>query len=203
MVSTSASATACDLSCWLRQAQSDCHAGGLAASMGTNMPVSPIMAMYMSSSGNPQMQAQHANASTAPHDSMSMSVDMDMGRAHTDVSMAADTKMDATPSHLMSMSPRPKMLTERLMSAPNPGMESNGIPGHSGRLSSCTHEMCSQISASTSPPRVDRVQSNFLHGVSIHIASPVKLGTDLQWIRLGPPPPEILSAERLSTILRI
>jgi hypothetical protein len=203
MVSTSASASACDLSCWLGQAHSDCHAGGAATSSATTMPMSSIMPMDMSSNENPQTPTSHAAGATAAKGSMSMPADMDMGPDQTDSSIAVDTRMSVTPGHLMTMSPRPEMLTERFMRGPNPGMESNNVPGHSGHLSSCTHETCSQISASVSPPRVNHAQANFLYCVSIRIASPVNPWTDSQWIRPGPPPPEILSAETLSTILRI
>ena len=175
MASTTVSVPACDLSCWLRQTHPDCHAGGSASAKEAGMS----------------------------KDSMSMPADMDMGPDLSDSSMATDIRINVTPGRSMTMSPQLEMATERFMRAPQAGMGTNAIPDHSRTLSSCTHETCSQISASTSPPRADQGQPDFLHCMPIHVSSPVNLRADSHWIGPGTPPPEILPTEVLATILRI
>lgn len=203
MVSTSASASVCDLSCWLRQAHSDCHSGGPTTSRDAGMPMSSMMAMDMSANENPQMPVADATPSTAPKDSTPMPPGMDMRPGRSDNPMAADAGMHATPGRLMSMSPRPEMAAERFQRALKSGMRTNTMHHHPGNLSSCTHETCSQISASVSPPRVEHAQPSFLHSAPISPSNPVDLWADSQLIRPGIPPLEVLPAEGLATILRI
>lgn len=185
MVSSSVSATTCDLSCWLGHGHSDCHMHGRAVSGGASMPMSPTIDMDMNSS-----VPKHTTASTAPDDSTLMRVYMEMGSDASVNSMAADTSMNATRGLLMSLSPQPEM-------------EESAMHHHSGTPSSCIHGACGQIASSSSPPSAAQAQPHFLQGVSVHIGSIVGPRPDMQWIRIESPPPEILSAESLLTVLLI
>jgi len=171
MVSTSVSASACDLSCWLHQAHFDCHT----ASSSTTLEETP----------------------------MSMSPDMDMSSNHSESMIQPDAGMNAIPGHSMPMSPELRMATERFESATKPELRTSALHNHSKAVSSCTHETCSQISASVSPPQADRCQPNSLHWVAINVSSPVNLWIDLHWIRPGTSPPKLLATHRLVTTLRI
>jgi hypothetical protein len=170
MVSTSVSASACDLSCWLRQTHSDCHTVGPAAASKDDMP-------------------------------MPAGADMDSGPAES--SMAPDSTVSATPAHSMPMAPQQEMAAERFVHGTRPDMRTSAMPEHSRSVSSCTHETCSQISASASPPGADHAQLDSLHWMAVSISSPVNLLTGFHWIHLGTPPPTLLSADRLITALRI
>lgn len=169
LVSTSVSASACDLSCWLHQAHSHCHSVGSAPT---------------------------------GKDDMSMS-DMDMGPSHMEGSTDSDTLMRAVPGHSMAMSPQQEMVAERLVHATKPDLRTSGMPGHSKSMSSCTHEACSQISVSSSPPRPDHSQPNSLRWITLSITSPVNLRTGFHCIGPGTPPPKTLAAAILTTTLRI
>jgi hypothetical protein len=203
MVSTLASASACDLACSLRQTRSDCHAGSpKPKEAGMSMP--SILHMGSSPNEHHQMPVPPADAGTPPDNSMSMPVDMDMGAERSDSSTAADTIMNAAPGHLilLPLPPRPELLTERFMRAPEPGMRTSAMPRHPGTRSSCTHETCRQISSSTSPRRSDHPQPSAADGTPTHVPSTVNLRTSSHQIRLESPP-ESLLAESPATILRI
>jgi hypothetical protein len=203
MVSSSASASVCDLACSLRQTHSDCHVSA-PTSRAAHMSMPSILHMDMSPHENYQRPVPPADAGTSRDNSLSMPADMDMGPDHSDSSMAADTVRSATPGHLILFPwpPRPEMLTERLMRAPEPGMRTSAMPRHPGTHSTCTHEACSQISSSTSPSRLDHAQLSAVDCAPAHVSSPVNLWTNSHWIRLGSPPQRLL-AESPATTLRI
>src|SRR6202521_4634874 len=169
LVSTPVSAWACDMSCSLHQAHSDCR----------------------------------TSATTKDDTGMSMSPDMDMGSDHSESSKMPDTVMSATPGHSMSTSPQQEMATQRFEHATKPKLATGVMHDHSKRLSSCTHETCTQVSASASPPGANYSQPNSLHWVEVSFLSPVNLWVGFRWIRPGTSPPKLLTADRLVTTLRI
>jgi hypothetical protein len=126
-----------------------------------------------------------------------------MSSDHSESMIEPDTGMNAVPGHSMSMSPVLGMATERFENATKPEMRTSAMHDDSQAVSSCTHETCSQISASTSPPNADHSQPNSLNWVAINVSSPVNLWIDLRWIRPGISPPKLLAAHRLVTALRI
>jgi hypothetical protein len=203
MVSTLASASACDLACSLRQTHSDCHAG-VPKSKEADMSMPSILHMDSSPNENHQMPVPPADAGTPPDNSMSMPADMDMGPERGDSSIAGNTIMNAAPDHsiLLAWPPRPQLLIERFMRAPEPGMRTSAMPRHPGTRSSCTHETCSQISSSTSGRRSDHAQPSAVDCTPTHVPSTVNLRTNSHRIRLESPP-ESLLAESPATILRI
>lgn len=197
MVSTSVAASACDLSCWLNQAHSDCHTE---AKDGATMSMSSDMNMRSGESehvAGPQMGADSTN------DSTSMPSDMEMGPDNNENMVGADTNLDARPGHSMAMSPRPEGVTEILVRATKAEMGATAMLNHSGTLSPCMHEPCSQTSMSVSPPTGDHSQPSSLHWMPTGISSPFNIWTTFHWISPGTPPPKILAVDHLTTTLRI
>ena len=204
MISSSVSASACDLACWLHQANSDCHDGGSPTpEVEADMSMSLGMVMHMDRDKSQRMEGTPVRTGRAPEDSIAMSADMDMGADGGDSSEALDTTINATTGYLVLMSPQPDIATERLVRGARPGMEKRAIPDHSRTVSSCTHETCNQISASTSPPNAPHSQHDALNIVASSASSLLNLWTDSDWIRPGPTPPENATMDQLATILRI
>ena len=146
----------------------------------------------------------HASATTRNDDTAkSMPPGMDMGSDHSEDSMGPETVMNAIPGHSMSMSPQQEMVTQRFEQATEPEMNTGATQDHSKSMSSCTHETCSQVSTSVSPPGADHSQPNSLHRVAISISSPANLWITFHWIRPGTPPAKILAVDHLTTTLRI
>src|SRR6202043_1260577 len=98
---------------------------------------------------------------------------MDMGSDQSESPMGPETAMGAARGHSMSMSPQQEMATRRLERATKPATRTGTMHDHSKGMSSCTHETCSQLSTSASPPGADRSQPNSLHRIAIGISSPV------------------------------
>ena len=96
-----------------------------------------------------------------------------------------------------------KWLRRRFEQATKPATRTDTMHDHSKGMSSCTHETCSQLSTSASPPGADHSQPNSLHRLAVSISSPVNLLVSFHWVRLGTPPPKLLTADRLITTLRI
>lgn len=148
----------------------------------------------------------HALAATSKDDmamSMPMPPGMDMGSDQSESPIGSDTVMGAMPGHSMPMSPQQEMATRRFEQATKPATRTGTMHDHSKDMSSCTHETCSQLSTSASPPGADHSQPNSLHWLAVSMSSPVNLLTSFHWVRLGTPPPKLLTAERLITTLRI
>lgn len=146
-----------------------------------------------------------ANSVTTSKDNraMTMSPDMDMGPDQSEGTVGSDAGMNAKPGHSMSMSPRLEMATKRHEHVMTPEMGTSAVHDHSKSVSSCTHDTCSQVSASASPPGAVHSQPNSLHRMAASIWSPVNLLVDFHWVRLGAPPPKLLTADHLITTLRI
>jgi hypothetical protein len=200
MILTSVSASACDLSCWLRKAHSDCHATGSAAQ-------SEEIAMAMSSPmdmrpGRQPVVASHMHADATTDDSMAMSPNMDMGPYDGKSAAGPGGARSAAPRHSMSMSPQLEGTTERFVRV-SKAEARMAMPDHSGTLSSCKHEPCRQASISASPPTGDHPQPISVHWMPTSISNPANLWIDRSWIGPGPPPPKIPAAVRLTTALKI
>lgn len=186
VVFASISASACDLSCWLRQSQTDCHSDVpmSAKEIGTLMSSAMNMGMRMNSGQMQQMIAPEGGAASLPASSVSVPLRIDMTH------------------RLIPMSPQPEMAGERFIELSKPGMSAMALPDEPRSRSSCTHETCSQISASASPPSAGHLQLDFLHHLPLSISIARNLPTGFHWIKTGSPPPE-LHAEDFATFLRI
>ena len=146
----------------------------------------------------------HASATAAKDDTaMSMPAGMDMGSDQSESPTGSDTVMGATRGHSMSMSPQQEMATRRFEGATKPATRTGTMHDHSKGMSSCTHATCSQILTSASPPGADHSQPNSLHRLAVSFSSPVNLLVSIHWVRLGTPPPKLLTADRLITTLRL
>ncbi len=146
----------------------------------------------------------HASATTSKDDTaMSMPPGMDMGSDQSESPAGSHTVMSSVPGHSMSMSPQQEMAARRFEGAAKPATRTDTMHDHSQGVSSCTHETCSQLSTSASPPGADRSQPNSRHCLAVSISSPVNLLVSFHWVRLGTPPPKLLTADRLITTLRI
>ena len=149
------------------------------------------------------MEGSPVRIGTEPRDSMAMPADMDMSSDDNNSSEASDTTIKATTDYLMLMPPHPEMAIERLLPEARPGMEKSAMPDRSRTVSSCTHETCSQISASTSPPTPQHPGHDALCSVASIASSLLNVRTDFHWIRPGTPPPLSATADQLATILRV
>jgi len=180
MISTSASAWACDLSCSLRQARSDCHAAtGMRRHEGQRSVNSGV------------------DSKTMPNDSMSMGGDMDMDMG------AGDTSAMAAPTYTMAGMPHTQMATERSIDK-MPRVRTSGAPGHSAAHSACSHEACSEISVSASPPSRGQFVSNVVHVAVTRASNLFDLSVNILPAKFGIPPPEPLPDSSPTTeILRI
>jgi len=146
----------------------------------------------------------HTSVATSKNDTaISMPPGMDMGSDQSESPVSPDTVMGAAPGHSMSMSPQQEMATRRFEQATKPATRTGTMHDHSKGMSSCTHETCSQLSTSASPPGADHSQPNSLHWLALSISSPVNLLVSFHWVRLGTPPPKLLTTDHLITTLRI
>jgi hypothetical protein len=176
---------------------------GLLSLLLISSPVS-AWACDFSCSSQQALSDCHTSATTSNDDTaMSMPPGMDMGADHSESSMGPDAVMNATPIHSMSMSRQQEMVTRRVEQATAPEIKTGATQDHSKSMSSCTHETCSQVSVSASPPGADHSQPNSLHRVAIAISSPANLWITFHWISPGTPPPKLPTADRLVTTLRI
>jgi hypothetical protein len=197
MVSTSVAASACDLSCWLNQAHSDCHTE---AKDGAAMSMSSDMNMR---SGEREHVAGPQIGADSTSDSTPMPSDMDMGPDNSENMAGADTNLNARPGRPMAMPAQLEGVTETSVRAAKGETGARAMLNHSGTLSPCMHEPCSQTSMSVSPPTGDHSQTSSLHLVPTAISSPFNIWTTFHWIRPGTPPPKILAVDHLTTTLRI
>jgi hypothetical protein len=197
MVSTSVSASACDLSCWLNQTHSDCYTE---AKDGAAMSMSPDMDMR-------SREGEHAiGPQMGPDpmtDSMPMPSDMDMGADNSGSPAGADTKLHARLGHSMTMPQQLEGLTETSVRVAKGEMGGRAMLDHSGSLSACMHEPCSQTSMSVSPPTGDHSQPTSLYWMPTGISNPVNIWTTFHWTSPGTSPPKILAVDHLTTTLRI
>ena len=202
MVSTSVSASACDLSCWLYQAHSDC----LTVGSVTADKDGPAMSMPSDMDMRPDESERLVGApmgEDATALSMSMPPDMDMGPDESNSMASSDANLNARPGQTLAMPPQLEGVTESFGRAAKAEMGTRTMVNHSGTLSSCMHEPCSQTSMFVSPPAGDHSQPSSLHWMPASISNPVNLWPAFHWIRPGTPPPKILAVDHLTTTLRI
>ena len=167
-------------------------------------PVSAWACDVSCSSHQAHSDCQASATTTKDDTAMSMPPGMDMGSEQSETPIASYTVMAATPSHSMSMSPQQEMATRQLQLAMKPATNTGTMHDHSKGMYSCTHETCSQLSTSASPPGADHSQPNSLHSLAVSISSPVNFLASFHWVQLGTPPPKLLLAsDRLTTTLRI
>ena len=172
MVSTSLSASSCDLSCWLHQTPSNCHSARSATEDNHRM-MSPSSAMDMSSEAEMSSHATQSNA-------------------------GPDRSVNASARH--SMSAQMDMVRGSLQVIEKSDVSSSAKFDHSKTLSPCSHETCSQTSASPSPPRTSQAQPVYLHCAAIKVSSPANLSTSSHRIAPGTPPPINLAVDLLPTL---
>lgn len=158
--------------------------------------------MNMGSVEDQSVDGPHTDTQTMDN-SASMPAGMDMTPGHNDGVAGTFTRLDARQGHSMAMSLQPESLPETLMRTVEPEMGARATLNHSGTLSPCMHELCSQTSMSVSPPTGDHSQLSSLRGMPLGISNSLNIWTTFHWIRPGTPPPKILAVDRLTTPLRI
>jgi hypothetical protein len=146
----------------------------------------------------------HTSTSASEDDAaMSMPPGMDMGSDHSEGSMGPETDMNTIPGHSMSMSIQQEIAIQRSEQATERELGTRAMDDHSKSVSSCTHETCSQVSTTASPPGADHSQPNSMHQVTISISSPANLWITFHWIQPETAPQKLLTADRLVIALRI
>jgi hypothetical protein len=155
---------------------------------------------------------------------MSMPPGMDMGpgpdattsmhpsSGDSKTAMAPRELLNGNPRHLMSQM---ELVADRVEQAAERNLGTNATPARSPArspdLSSCIHGLCSQVSASPSPPNADCFQPVSPHWISIDISTLIdpltgrSTGTltGLHSPATGTAPPTIPAVDRLLTALRI
>jgi hypothetical protein len=173
MVSTSVSASACDLSCWLHQTPSDCH------------------------SANPATEDNERTMSASSE--MDMSPEVDMSSHGTQNKAGPHHRVNAVTRH--SMPAQMDMAGNSLQVVRKSEVSASARRDHSKTtLSLCDPETCSQTSASASPPRGIQAQPAHLHCVAIHVSSPANSLTSSHRIVPGTPSPINLAVDLLPTL---
>jgi hypothetical protein len=172
MVCTSVSVSACDLSCWLRQTSSDCHSGNSAMENGAEtMSVSSVM-------------------------DMSAEMKISSHGAQNKAGLGQSTKGVA--GHQMSA--QMDMVGSALQAINEIDATSSTRFDHSRALSSCSHEACSQATASVSPPSASQNQSAYLHCAILDLSSATNLVINSRQLARGSPPLNQHSADPLPTL---
>lgn len=148
MVSTSVSISACDLSCWLNQTPSDCHSANSTA---------------------------EDRMSTSASSAMDMTPGMGMSSEGMQNKGGPDRRADRVMRHALSahmdMTWGPRQVTSKDELSPHSGFT------HSRALSPCSHETCSQVAASSSPPKTDENHAADLQCAVIRVSTPASLLT--------------------------
>ena len=191
MASTSASASVCDLSCWLHQFNPDCHnAASAPADDGMTMVTSPTMPMDSS------MQMGSMSM-----DSAEIGSGMNMGGGQTE-GLPMSRRVAQTKSfHFMPVSM--DTITDSFQWASHLGFGSSPCHGHSQKTSSCIHAACVQNSSSAYPPNLRQSQPNFLQTAPVGILDCSIFWTVSNRIAFPSPPADTVSVAHLSTTLRI
>jgi hypothetical protein len=201
--SASVSASACDLSCSLRQAHSFCDTAKMVApnndGASMSMSMSSDMDMHL---GKSEVRMEPRMDADSPSHTMPMPSGMDMGPDRSNSMVDSETNLISSRAHLMSLSPQLGLIEGFVRSA-NIERRSRPMVDPSGNLASCMHEPCSQVSMSNSPPTGNHPQPAGLRWMSAYNASPVNASANFQWIRPGSPPIKPIAVNRLTTSLRI
>ena len=174
MVVAPLSTSACDLSCWLNQASSDCHSAISAGQEQYRMMVGPSEMDMGSGAG---MVADNAPTNVGPNYS-----------AHAAAHHVMNTQMD--------------MVRSSLQAAKGSEASSSTALHRSKAISPCSQEACSQAAVSASPPSAGRSQPAHLQCVAIHVSNPAAFSKNYHRIGSGTAPPINLPVSLL-LILRI
>jgi hypothetical protein len=202
MVSTSVSASACDLSCWLHQAHSDCSTVGAATANIGSAAMSMPSDMEMPQGEGERMAGPHLGEEDTTA-SMSMAPDMDMGTDHSEHMASSGANHFASLSHSVVMPPQLEGMPESFVRVAKAELGTRAVLNNSGTLSSCLHEPCSQSSMSVSPPTADHSQPSSLHWMPTSVSNPVNIWSAFRWINPESPPAIVLAVDHLMTTLRI
>ena len=188
IVSTSASASICDLSCWLHQVDSDCHATAFS-------PAGQAMT-------SPMPSGMHMDA---PADATPMTMDSDNTSG---MDMAAEgneglpaLRFEPHPAHLMST--HIDLAIGHLKSTARSGQNSKSERHHSASLSCCANGNCARSTVSAPPPDSGQSQPSCLHFVAISISGPAYFWTTSQKISSATLPREDFPVRIQTTTLRV
>jgi hypothetical protein len=203
MSSASVSASACDLSCSLRQAHSFCDTAKMVApnNDGASMAMPSDMEMHLGKSDLMMEPHIDADADTSSH-SMPMPFDMDMDPDRGS-KVNSETNLISSPVHPMPMHMQFEIKAEEFVRSANVGFGYVTVIDHYGNFSPCMQEPCSRVSISNSPPKVNDAHHSKLFWISAHLASPVNASANLHWKQPGSRPIKTIAVDRLSTTLRI
>jgi hypothetical protein len=172
MVCTSVSVSACDLSCWLRQTPSDCH------------------------SADPAMESSAETMSASSVMDMSAEMKISSHGAQNKAGLGQSTKGVA--GHQMSA--QMDMVGSALQAINKIDATSSTRFDDSRAFSPCSHEACSQATASVSPPSASQNQSVYLHCAILDLSSARNLVINSRQIARGSPPLIRHSVDLLSTL---
>lgn len=144
----------------------------------------------------------HSASSAAEGNQGMMSAPYAMDMSSEAAMSSHGTRSDAGPDRSMNASTRHSMSSPMDMarSLQVKKSEVSARFDHSKTLSPCSHETCSQASASVSPPRASQAQSVYLHCVAIDVSSRANLLTSSHRIAPGTLPPLNPAVDLLSTL---
>jgi hypothetical protein len=172
MICTSVSVSACDLSCWLRQTPSDCHSANSATENG----------------------AETMSASSV----MDMSAEMKISSHGAQNKAGIGQSAKGVAGHQMSA--QMDMVGSALQAINKIDASASTLFDHSRAFSPCSHEACSQATASVSPPSASQNQSVYLHCAILDLSSATNLVINSRQVARGSPPLIHHSADLLPTL---
>jgi hypothetical protein len=170
MVFAPLSALACDLSCWLNQVNSDCHSAKSAAEEDER---GMFGATGMDMGSGAAMGSHIIRGNMNPN--------------YREVSAAHH-----------SMPAQMDMVRSSMESFEKSDASSSAEIDRSKAIPACSHEACSQVSASAFSPSAHRVQPADRQCMSIHVSTPADLAKRYRWVSGTAPP-----ANHLLPTLRI
>jgi hypothetical protein len=172
---TSASASVCNLSCWLAQTSSGCE--------------SAMSQMDMDKGGMDMGSA------------MNMSPGMDMSPSDNGV---PDSRQPANHPSRHAMPAQMGMPREPFRQAVVRELNSSTKPDHGQTAPPCVHESCRQFSTASSPPNMDQSPPASLHSIAICVSCPSDPQIAPHQIVSGAAPhPATLAIEQTVVPLRI
>jgi hypothetical protein len=134
VISTSVSASACDLSCWLHQIHSDCHHGSSAANSKDDMAMSMPPDMDMGSDHSGSSMGPDTVVSATPAPSMSMSPQIEMAAERFDHATKPDMRASAMHDPSKSMSSCAHETCTQIWTSASPSPGDHSQPGSLHRI---------------------------------------------------------------------
>lgn len=186
LISTPMSASACDLSCWLRSTHSACHTIR-SATEDYETPRSAHSGMDMNSQTN----------MGSPHKVARMNLVCERPERGARLSRRVNKA-----GSVHSMYPQIALATKRFADNMKPKFSSTALHSDSAAFSSCENEACSQTLISASPPGASQCQPNSADSVGAGVSICIPLGQEFDLIAPRIPPPKALPND-FATILRI